>query len=73
MIRHIGTLEGDFQREHGIDLSRSLGRDGLSWRRFRHLVAGLSPDSGWAHLARQAKSTGVEDGMAALRAMAAAQ
>jgi hypothetical protein len=38
-------LEADFQREYGIDLSRSLAR--ISWRRFCALVAGFSPESRW--------------------------
>lgn len=39
-------IEADFAREYGMDLTAELAA-GLSWRRFRVLLAGLSASSRW--------------------------
>lgn len=36
-------MEADFQREYGLDLGQCV--QGMSWRRFKVLLAGLSGDS----------------------------
>lgn len=73
VIAHIATIEADFQREHGVDLAEALDVDGVSWRKFRNLLTGLSADSGWAQQGRRAAKEGrggIEDGVRHLASVA---
>lgn len=44
-------IEADFQREYGLSAFEIL--DGMSWRRFSALVAGLSSESGFVAVLRK--------------------
>ena len=58
-------VESDFQREYGLNLTRTLAR--MTWRRFSTLLRGLGPNSACATRAQirayKNKGTSAGDGV----------
>jgi len=69
MFEHWGSIEADFQREYNMDLVVWIHK--LSWRKFIILLRGLSPNSIWFNLVKQAQSSTkvIEDPKVAERAV----